>query len=761
MKKKLLTEVDRIKEIMGLPSTILTEQVSFLSKLTKARETFSKWAKSLGSEVKTSTDRSGQISQYTYNQLPIPASEYKELVEVLRGRTSREVQDYFNNLINTNPDDWRVQFLMDEISKDDEVLNAIYDEILDTAMPDNVQEEDFLKNIVTQMRESGFLQTAETPNAEKLEDFLTGKGFNFTDPTSPNYIRPSTKDLFLDKMVTQIDNLNARTFKPITRKPLLSTTDVSDIMNAMTDDEITMMRNVINHRFKTIFRPYFLTKAGEGATTLTKIERAVNKLDSLYRLNPQDPNIRVLSEFIYRNIKKMQSKGGEQMTMLKQNLNGIVNGTIKDVNGNIIKYDDEFKKNIQIILDSTKGKTDEPLTMVLDIYSQLYKPVNAPVYETLMAIKQSWINAKKSYYLGYSRAVRKSLRTINQKVHEHFTIDEEQIKKVIDKAADEVERDPNLYPSWGEGLKNTTLWGSERGYPIFDNKFYSYYTSAQGQSWWNGIIQAYFESVFRALRIQLFIASARIALAATANYLSDKNHQKCKDGLVKLMNAKKADPTQDIPGVGLNEQGDVIFTGDTIEECKFTTWQLFLYNKDKEFDNLLPEGREKLIDMEGAEYIVYASKMIFGKNYGDLTGVFDGLGLGPQLAYQVYNLVSDNITTVYDDSPETVSKESFQKVIDEYQKQLEDEKKKIKETEEKLTPEDENNILDHFRGDDTETKDADVTTIDGSQSGFKNYLKSIGKTYKEGSFKNPSNGYDANGKDTEGNTYEFTDGKWE
>jgi hypothetical protein len=53
---------------------------------------------------------------------------------------------------------------MDEISKDGEVLNAIYDEILDNSIPDNVQEEDFLKNIITQMRESGYLQTAETPN---------------------------------------------------------------------------------------------------------------------------------------------------------------------------------------------------------------------------------------------------------------------------------------------------------------------------------------------------------------------------------------------------------------------------------------------------------------------------------------------------------------------------------------------------------------------------------------------------------------------
>jgi hypothetical protein len=763
MKKKLLTEVDRIKEIMGLPSTILTEQVSFLSKLTKAGETFSKWAKSLNGEVKTSFDRNGRVTEYTYNQLPIPSNEYKELLDILKSRNSKNVQDYFNNLINTNPDDWRVQFLMDEISKDNEVLNAIYDEILDAAIPDDVQEEDFLKNIVIQMRENGFLQTAETPNAEKLEDFLTSEGFNFTDPTSPNYIRPSTKDLFLDKMVTQIDNLNARTFKPITRKPLLSTTDISDMMNAMTDDEITMMRNVINHRFKTIFRPYFLTKVGEGATTLTKIERAINKLDSLYRLNPQDPNIPVLSEFIYRNIKKMQSKGGEQLSTLKQNLNGIVNGTIKDVNGNIIKYDDDFKKNIQVILESTKGKTTEPLTMILDIYGQLYKPVNAPVYETLMAIKQSWINAKKSYYIGYSRAVRNSLRTINKKVHDHFTIDDNQIKKAIDKAAEEVERDPNLYPSWGEGLKNTTLWGSERGYPIFDNKFYSYYTSAQGQSWWNGMIQAYFESVFRALRLQLFITAARIVFAATANALSDKNNTKCKDGLAKLMNAKKADPTQEVPGVGLNEQGDIIFTGDTIEECKFTTWQLFLYNKDKEFDNLLPEGREKLLDMEGSEYIVYASKMIFGKNYGDLAGIFDGFGLGPQLAYQVYDLVSDNITTVYDDSPETVSKESFQKVVDEYEKKLKDEKKKIKDDENKLTPEDENNILDHFRGDSTETENTNVTTIDNTEQGFKNFLKTINKTYK--SFKAqdpnyPTSGLPAYGTATDNTEYEFKDGNW-
>jgi hypothetical protein len=62
---------------------------------------------------------------------------------------------------------------------------------------------------------------------------------------------------------------------------------------------------------------------------------------------------------------------------------------------------------------------------------------------------------------------------------------------------------------------------------------------------------------------------------------------------------------------------------------------------------------------------------------------------------------------------------------------------------------------------DLDNENTTNTTIDGSESGFKNYLKSIGKTYKESSFKEPVDGYDANGKDTEGNTYEFTDGKWE
>jgi hypothetical protein len=452
------------------------------------------------------------------------------------------------------------------------------------------------------------------------------------------------------------------------------------------------------------------------------------------------------------------------LSTLKQNLNGIVNGTIKDVNGNIIKYDDDFKKNIQMILDSTKGKTTEPLTMVLDIYGQLYKPVNAPVYETLMAIKQAWINAKKSYYIGYTKAVGKSLRTINQKVNEHFTIDENQIKKSIDKAADEVESDPNLNPNRSEGFWNTTLLGSERGYPISGNKFYSYYTSAQGQSWWNGMIQAYFESVFRALKIQLYIAAARVTAAVISNIISDKKHKNCKDGLYKLISAKKEAPTKEVPGVGLNEQGEIIFTGDTIEECKFTTWQLFLYNKDKEFDNLLPEGREKFFDMEGAEYIVYASKMLLGKDYGDLKGVFDGFGLGPQLAYQVYDLVTENITTTYDDSAETVSKEVFQKVVDDYKKQLDEEKKKIEKAEEKLTPEDENNILDHFRGDDTENENTTVTTIDNTEQGFKNYLKSIGKTYK--SFKAqdpnyPTSGLPAYGTATDNTEYEFKDGNWQ
>jgi len=61
-------------------------------------------------------------------------------------------------------------------------------------------------------------------------------------------------------------------------------------------------------------------------------------------------------------------------------------------------------------------------------------------------------------------------------------------------------------------------------------------------------------------------------------------------------------------------------------------------------------------------------------------------------------------------------------------------------------------------------ENTNVTTIDNTEQGFKNYLKSIGKTVKRWEKQDagyPTNGLPAYGESTDGKTYEFRDNKWE